>query len=189
MSGLAGFFLSGCALISGSAVVDLYDISAPELHDVVRGSTRAQILVAVPNAMQALDTNRIAVRTGTATLGYIAGAQWADDLPKLLQAKLVQTFEQSGRVAAVGVPGEGLSINYSIRLNIRYFGLDTDGARRAVVEFSARIVNESNGRVVASRSFDHSVVAGTGTAGAVSALDSAFAQTAQDLAQWMVSKI
>ena len=187
-SGMAGLLMTGCAL-TGANVVDLYDISAPDVGGLVRGGTRAQILVTEPTAVQALNTNRIAVRTGPSSLGYISGGQWADTLPKLLQARLVESFEQSGRVGAVGTPGEGLAINYSIRVSVRYFGLETIGGRRAKVDFGAKILNESSGRVVAQSSFSHSVPAGAGTEGAVKALDAAFDSVARDLMQWMFAKI
>lgn len=189
LAGGLGLLAGACALTGAAKVVDLYDISAPDVAALVRGGTRAQILVPEPTAVQALNTNRIVVRTGTSTLGYIGGAQWADSLPKLIQARLVESFEQSGRVGAVGTPGEGLFINYSIRLNVRFFGLDTDRSRQARIDFGAKILNESNGRVVASKSFRQAVPAGQGTQGAVDALDQAFGAVIKDLMQWLFSKI
>lgn len=189
LAGGLGLITGACALTGAAKVVDLYDISAPDVAKSVRGGTRAQILVSEPIAVQALNTNRIAVRTGTSTLGYIGGGQWADSLPKLIQARLVESFEQSGRVGAVGTPGEGLFINYSIRLNVRFFGLQTERGRQARVDFGVKILNESNGRVVASRSFQQTVPAGPGTEGAVDALDTAFGAATKDLMQWVFSKI
>jgi len=188
LSAIVGLLVAGCA-VTGGGVVDLYDLSAPDVGSSARGGTRAQILVTEPIAVQALNTNRIAVRTGSSTLGYIGGGQWADSLPKLIQARLVESFEQSGRIGAVGRPGEGLSINYSIRVNVRFFGLNTERGREARVDFGVKILNESNGRVVASKSFVNAVPAGEGTEGAVEALDAAFNAVTRDLTQWMFAKI
>ncbi len=186
---LLAVLLGGCSLATGAKVVDLYDISAPDLSGAVSGGTRAQVLVPEPTAVQALNTNQIAIRTGDATLGYIAGGQWADSLPRLIQARVVETLEETDRVGAVGTPGEGLFINYSLRLTIREFGIQANGGRLARVEIAARILNESNGRVLASRSFEQSVSAGAGTEGAVRALDAAFGNAARDLVQWVFSRI
>ncbi|MEM8812512.1 MAG: ABC-type transport auxiliary lipoprotein family protein [Pseudomonadota bacterium] len=181
--------LGGCALATGAKVVDLYDLTAPDLSQTVRGGTRSQLLIPEPNAVQALNTNQIVIRTDQSTLGYIGGGQWADTLPKLVQARLVQAFEQTGRVAAVGTPGEGLFINHTVRVTIRFFGLDVNGARRARLDFAAKIMNEGTGRVVAVTSISESVPAGPGTEGAVDALDAAFGNASQTLVQWVVSKI
>ena len=186
---LATLMLGGCALTGAGKVVDLYDLSAPTLERSVRGGTRRQILITEPLAVKAFNTDQIAIRTSEASLGYISGSRWTDTMPKLVQARLVETFQRSGRVGAVGTPGEGLFINYSVRLNIYFFGLDTESGRRARVEFGAKILNEGNGRVIATKSFTTTAPAGADTEGVVSALDRAFAQATSDLATWMFSKI
>jgi cholesterol transport system auxiliary component len=188
LSGAVGLWVSACAL-AGGEVIDLYDLSAARLEDTLRGGTSTQILIPEPTTVQAFNGNQIAVRTADQSIGYLADGRWTDGLPKLIQARLVESFEKSERVAAVGTPGEGLHINYSIRVSVRFFGLDVNGARRASLDFGAKILNESNGRVLASQSFAASVPAGPGTVGAVQALDAAFAAATRDLAQWVFSRI
>lgn len=188
LAGAAGLWLSACAF-AGGEVIDLYDLSAARLEDTLRGGTRTQILIPEPNTVQAFAANQIAVRTADQSIGYLADGRWTDALPKLIQARLVESFEKSDRVAAVGTPGEGLHIDYSIRVSVRFFGLDINGARRASLDFGAKILNESNGRVLASQTFIASVPAGPGTIGAVEAMDAAFAVATRQLAQWVFSRI
>lgn len=187
--GAVTLWSAGCAFTSGEKVFDLYDLNATDVGSTVRGGTRTQILITEPGTVQAFNTNQIVVRTEGNSLGYLTGARWTDSLPKLVQARLVETFEKSGRVGAVGTPGEGLFINYSVRLNIRFFGIERSGSRAATVEFGAKILHEGTGRVVASQSFAHTVPAGAETAGAIDALDRAFDAATRDLAQWVFAKI
>ena len=39
-----------------------------------------------------------------AAINYLSGAQWSDRAPKLVQARLVDSFRNSGRVRSVGMP-------------------------------------------------------------------------------------
>ena len=48
-----------------------------------------------------LDSDRILVRTGPQQLATLAGAQWPDRLPAILQARLTQSFQNAGLLRVV----------------------------------------------------------------------------------------
>ena len=149
-----------------------------------------QILVPQPSALKALDSEQIVIRPSASEIQYLAGAQWSDSLSKMVQAKLVQAFENTGRLGGVGKPGEGLAIDYQIVTDIRAFEVQTAGADAAVVEISAKLLNDRNGTVRAQKVFRATVpVGGTGNPAFVKALDAAFATVTADIVGWTLGAI
>ena len=144
---------------------------------------KAQVLVPEPTTVRALDTDRIAARPTPAEYAYLPGAVWSDRLPKLLQTRLVQTLQNSGRARAVAVPGQGTPDRLSSSsLDVRAFELTQEGA---VADFVVRVMDDRNGRVVRSRAFRHVVpVASRGNAAVVQALDQAMDQAFVEIANW-----
>ena len=146
--------LQGCALIGGGAKpLDTYELSAPSGENG-GGKSRTQILIAEPSALKALDGENIVIKPSPGVIQYLKGAQWADRLPRILQARLAETFQRSGSFSGVGKPGEGLAIDYQIIAEIRAFEVRLDGGERADVELFVRILNDRNGVVRASRTFE-----------------------------------
>ncbi len=175
--------LAGCTSLLAGPPNAIYDLGAPVLSEGVTPRPRnVQVLVPEPSTVRALDTDRIAGRPTPAEYAYLPGAVWSDRLPKLLQARLVQTLQNSGRVRAVAVPGQGLLIDYQIVVDVRAFELQTEGA---VAEFSVRVMDDRTGRVVRTRNFRNVVpVNGRGVSAVVAALDQAMEQAFADIAGW-----
>ena len=177
--------LSGCALLGGGTEpLDTYVLSAP--IPVQTGSrSRTQILIAEPSAIKSLDGENIVVMPSRGSIQYLKGAQWADRLPRVVQSRLAEAFQSSGRFAGVGQPGEGLAIDYQVIVEIRSFEIRLDGGARSQVEFLVRVLNDRNGTVRASRVFTAGVPAGgSGNDAFVAALDAAFARTAGEIVAW-----
>ncbi|WP_163267001.1 ABC-type transport auxiliary lipoprotein family protein [Chelativorans alearense] len=186
---LAGLLLSGCAAIPGfgPAPVDAYDIAAPVLPDTGRRLSRTQVLVPEPSALKVLDGQDLVVRTPTGAVQLLGGARWSDRLPRLVQARLVEAYQNSGRVGGVGRPGEGLAIDYQVIVDIRAFEIRPGGGDRAHVELHARVLNDRNGVVRASHDFTAiAPVAGSGTEALVAALDRAFQHAAAEIVDWSI---
>ena len=185
--------LGGCALAglgSSGPAPNTYDLTAPRDFPGLKAHSGAQILIQEPIALKALDSERIVVRPNSAALEYFAGAQWSDRLPKLLQSRIAQTFENSGKVRAVGRPGEGLLIDYQLITEVREFQIDTGGSDSAVVTISAKILNDRNGRVVAGKVFSAQTAASATSAdAAVAALDRALDNVLREMVAWTLSRI
>lgn len=87
-------------------------------------------------------------------------------------------------------PGDGLAIDYKIITAIRAFEINADAGERAVVEISAKVLNDRNGVVLASKVFrSTSPVTGSGNAAYVQSLDRAFEVVVRDLVGWTLSRI
>jgi len=183
LSLLAG--LAGCGTAARN---DTYDLSAS-----VTGSGPAargrQILVQQPTALRAIDSEQIVIRVAPSQIQYLSKAQWGDKLPRMVQAKLVEAYENSGKLGGVGVPGQGLAIDYQLVTDIRSFEIDTTGASRAVVEISAKILNDRNGSVRAQKVFRQEVSAGGSNDGLVKGLDRAFAGVSAEIVNWTLQSI
>ena len=181
--------LSGCALIGGSKPLDTYELTAPDQGDG-RSRGRRQILIAEPSALKPLDGQNIVIRPAPGVIQYLAGAQWSDRLPRIIQARFAEAFQRSGRFGGVGRPGEGLAIDYQVIAEIRSFEVKVDGGEHAEVEIFVRLLNDRNGVVRASRSFSASApVAGAGNNAYVAALDQAFNEDTVAIVKWASSLI
>lgn len=177
---LLGLLLAGCG--GGQPARTTFDLSAP--LDVGRaGGSRAQLVVNEPTSVNALDSDRILVRDGAA-LAYLPDGQWADRLPKLVQTRLIQTFENASRLGRVGRPGDRVVADYAINADIRSFGIEAQGGQ-ALVEITVRIVSDRNGRVVAANAFGARVpVSAVSGPEAAAALDQALSQVLRDIVRW-----
>lgn len=182
--------LAGCSTLGGGggAPPDIFDLSAPTAFAGVTGRTSAQLLVPVPSAIDALATNRVVVRQPGGQISYFAGTSWSDELPSLVQTKLLRAFENSRRARAVGRPGESLAIDYQVIVDIRSFELDVAGGRQAAVELGVKLLDDRTGRVRAARIFEARVPsASDDPAAAVQAIDRAASQAFTEIVDWTAS--
>jgi cholesterol transport system auxiliary component len=178
--------LSGCGTKANNDTFDLH------MTPVAEGPSlkNRQILVPEPTAVKMLDSEQVVVRVSPSELQYLSDSRWGDRLPRLVQAKLVQAFENTGRIGGVGKPGQGLAIDYQIVTDIRSFEVTTTGSRMANVEISAKILNDRNGSVRAQSVFKAtSPVRGTENSDFVEALDRAFAKVGGDIVDWSLKSM
>lgn len=184
----AGLAVGGCA--SGSSSRAVYDIQAPTSFPARVGAVRGQLLIAEPKAVASLDTERIAVRGPGGAYSYLSDGAWADRLPKLLQARIVQAFENANRLRSVGRPGDRLASDWQLIADIRSFEAVASGATEAVVELSVKLVNDRTGRILAARVFSgRSPAAGTDAANVAQAFNGATDQVLRDMVIWATGLI
>lgn len=181
----ASLLAAGCS--SGPAPAT-FDLTAPR-DGVAGGQGRGLLVVAEPQALQALDSQRVVIMAGGG-IAYLPDVQWADRLPKLLQTRLIQTFENGRRIRAVGRPGDRLVPAAQLNSDVRQFGID-ERTGEAVVELSVKIVNDRTGRILAGEVFTSRVPAGGATtgAGALAALDLAAQAVLRDVVRWTSTRI
>lgn len=182
--------LTGCAGGLGKATPpDTYGLSeAPQVSG--QAARNRQILITEPSALKALDSEQIVIRPSASSIQYLANSKWSDRLPKIVQDKLVQAFENTGRVGGVGRPGDGLAIDFKVLTAIRAFEIKADAGEQAVVELSAKVLNDRNGVVIASKVFRAtSRVSGSGNAAYVQSLDRAFEQVVEEMVAWTLARI
>ncbi|MBN9671432.1 ABC-type transport auxiliary lipoprotein family protein [Roseibium aggregatum] len=182
-----GVLVSGCASTAPSAY---YSLQAADVGSLRGRSSRVQVLVAAPRALKALDSSYIAVVEKGPVYTYFPGSAWADTLPNVVQLKLQETLQNTGRLRGVGVPGDGLLIDYQLQTEIRAFELRVGGASRGVVEISARVVNDRNGRTVATEVFRAETPAGsTSVDKAVEAMNASADRVFSAITAWTLKHV
>ncbi|TMV19784.1 ABC-type transport auxiliary lipoprotein family protein [Rhizobium sp. RM] len=184
---LVSALLAGCA---GSPKNDTFDLSVSSAAETQGPSLKSrQLLIADPTALKALDSENIVVRLSGSEVQYLANSQWSDRLPRMVQSKLVEAFEDTGKLGGVGRPGQGLAIDYQVVTDIRAFEIDT--ARNvANIEISVKLLNDRNGTVKAQEVFRAGArVSGSGNANLVKALDQAFASATRDIVSWTLKSL
>jgi phospholipid/cholesterol/gamma-HCH transport system substrate-binding protein len=165
-----------------------YDLMAASVADLDRPMA-AQVVVGEVSAVLVFDSQRILTRTSAGTFIPLANAQWSDNLPRLVQAKLVQSFENAQQLAEVSRPIEQLTPQFRLEIGIRAFQIVPEPQPHAVVELTARLVSEK-GSVTAAKLFSASAPSKSATpADAVDALNRAFAQVAEATVRWTAGAV
>ena len=179
---LAGFaLLGGCG---GGAAPLTFDLAA--LPGQARpGSAARSIVVSEPVGLQPVEADRIIVRERGGSLAFLGGGQWADRLPRLIQTRIIQSLENTGRLRSVSRPGDKVPSDYQLVSEIREFDIDS-GSGEAVVDLSAKLIAEGTGKVVNARIFTARVpVPKVDAQTAATGLDAALSQVLGDLVRWV----
>jgi phospholipid/cholesterol/gamma-HCH transport system substrate-binding protein len=162
-----------------------FDLTAPREFPPEAKADSGMLAVAEPSAAILLDSQKLILRSTSGARSPIVGpVQWSDALPKLVQARMVQTIENATSPAFVGRAMDAVMADRQLLMEIRSFELAEGEPLTAMVEIAARIVGEG-GRVLAARTFSaHAQAASQEGRAAAGALDQAFGKVATDLALW-----
>ena len=145
------------------------------------------MVVPEPVATLPADSDRVVVRTGPEAVAYLTGAQWPDRLPRIIQTRLIETFENSHLLANVGRPG--ISADYSLSTEIRRFEIDVTSGM-AIAEFSVKLVGDRSGRIVAARIFTAQAASPTsGPPAMTAALNEALGKILRQIVAWASGQI
>lgn len=141
--------------------------------------------IADPRAEDVFDTPNVAVKTAPLQYEYLAGAEWTDRAPILLELFLERRLGATEAFTAVG-DRVGLPIaDYTLHTDIRAMNLDRTNGNEARVAYGARLTNR-RAETVATRTFTVSVPLEGGGNGAVAlALNEAATRIADDTFAWM----
>jgi cholesterol transport system auxiliary component len=178
--------LAGCGgLLSDAPKRELYRVT-PQFR-FVAGLPRvgAQLLVAVPTAPAAIDTARIALSRSPESLNYFADAEWTDRVPFLVQAALVEGFEKSAALPAVGPESGGLRADFVLDAAIANFEAvyeSPNGPPRVLVKLNAKLVRMPDRKIVGQVSVSREANAAANTVSdVVRAFEAALAGAVEDL--------
>jgi len=165
----------------------IYDLQAVTDFPGPKKALSAQLAIPEPTAIVMLQTQRFLFAPGAERPGF-ADAQWGDSLTGLMQAKLLQSFENYD--IAHAPLRDASDADRRLLIDLRTFQI-SGAAEDAVAEvgFSAKIVDKG-GHVVAARVFGASHrLDRVDPAGAVAAFDAAFASAARDLITWTAASL
>lgn len=172
--------LGGC----GGATPLTFDLMALPGQGRAAASARS-IVVAEPVGLQPFEADRIIVREPGGGLSFLGGGQWSDRLPRLIQTRIIQSLENSGRLRSVSRPGDKIAAQYQLISEIRAFDIAA-GSGEAVVDLSVKLIAEATSTVVAAKVFQARVpVAKVEPGSAAAALDAAMAIVLADIVRWV----
>ena len=185
--------LAGCGslLPTGGAPPKLYTLT-PASDFAAGPAIRAQLLVDVPVSAAALDTERIALSRSAITIDYYAEAAWTDRAPLMIQSLLVQTFENSGRITAIGRESLALRADYVLRPELRHFEAEyrDAAAPSAHLTLSIKLVKMPDRAIVAQRNFDATAPAPANQMAAiVESFDKALHDAVRQIVDWTLTTV
>ncbi|MGO4714036.1 ABC-type transport auxiliary lipoprotein family protein [Bradyrhizobium sp. 2TAF24] len=160
-----------------------YDLAVPTTFAPQRGGLKGRWTIPEPTGVLMLDTRRLLVEPSGEHPAF-DDAQWADNIPKLLQEKLIESFENFD-LGHAPLRASDEPPDHQLMIGLRRFQVTLEPAAAAEIAFSARLVAR-DGRVVASRLFQGSrPLARPDAAAAVAAFGEVFQELARILVEWM----
>ena len=173
---------------------DPLQIMTPQVHvdpDPAWPQVGWQLSVARPTTNEMLDTRRMVVVPATGQIQVYKGVTWDDTVPDIVQATVVHAFEDSGKILAVGHQTAGLRSDFMLQLDLR----DDQAVYRTPagppeidVTITAKLIDYSSSRVVASHTFHQSVPAsGTAVPAVAQAFDNALGALVHDVVGWTLA--
>ncbi|MGQ3028332.1 MAG: ABC-type transport auxiliary lipoprotein family protein [Ferrovibrionaceae bacterium] len=155
--GAAAPVLGACEAIRlGGPPPDLFTLAPKYRFDPNLPKVDWQLVIEEPLSSGALDTNRIAVRPSQFELKYWADARWTERAPRMVQTVLIESFENTGKIVAVGRQAVGLRSDYNLKSELREFELDlyrNPNQPQARVRLNLKLVRQPREQIIASASF------------------------------------
>ena len=178
---------SGCVslLPETSPPKPRYHITTPDTAALQGDHLNWSLVIDDPRTTRVYDSVRVAVAPSPGKIEYFAGAEWADRAPRLFQTTLVQTFEDSGHILAVGDRGAVPVGDMVLQTNIRRMHYDVrNRAGQADIAIYARL-GDGKGGVYAARSFLASAPAiGESADDVIAAFNTAFQSLIPEMVVW-----
>lgn len=186
-SGRVDQILEGLQRMTGGKDKDkagFYDLAPASGFTPIGEKPEWQLVVAEPTVPLALNTDKLLLRTEGGAFQGVDDAKWTDNLPNLIQTKLIQSFENAGYTEVVLRPGDALDPENKLLVDLRGFYVTKSDAPEAVFDFVAKLIDQ-DGKVRYSRAFQERVAAKSPAAeDAVVALKAVFAKTAAEVVTW-----
>jgi phospholipid/cholesterol/gamma-HCH transport system substrate-binding protein len=164
----------------------LFDLKAADGFAAPQPPLAPGLIIAEPTATTRLQTQRFLFAADENAHDDFANAQWSDSLPALLQAKLLQSFENYD-IAHAPLRGDALSEGgMRLLIDLRQFDIATSPAQ-VTIALSAKIIDGS-GRLKSAQIFQESeALSEISPPAASAAFGKAFGTLAQKLVRWVAA--
>jgi cholesterol transport system auxiliary component len=151
-----------------------------------------QLAVATPSAVAGLDTQRIALARSPLSLDYFADGEWADSAPLLVRTAVVEGFEKSSAITAVGPATLGTYADFMLETAIRDFEAVYDGTAnqppRVRVAFELTLIRLPQRKIVAAALVRGEADAAANTVPAiVAAFNTALGRAVENAVTWTLA--
>jgi cholesterol transport system auxiliary component len=145
------------------------------------------LVVDEPTAARQIDTSRIALMSGPFRVEYYADVEWTDSAPAMVQALLIQSFQNTRRLSIVSPTRQTFATDYLLLSNLRKFQVENDasGARQATVELEGTLLRMPRRTPVATARFEKATLVGSASTEAVTtAFDTSLGEVMRRVVDW-----
>jgi len=167
----------------------------PELYRLTPKSTFGedlptvdwQLVLETPLANAGIDTVRIGLQRSPTLFEYYARANWSDRAPQMVQTLMIESFENSGRIVAVGRDSVALRADFVLKTELREFQAEyfTGEIPQIHVGMTARLVKMPRRAIIGSESFEARVQAKADVmVDIVDAFDEALGKVLRRIVEW-----
>jgi cholesterol transport system auxiliary component len=171
--------------------VNLYTLTPKTTFPDTLPKVDWQLVVETPISAASLDTPRIALQRTPLTFEYYADSAWTDNAPAMVQTLLIESFESTGQIPAVGREAIGLRPDFILKTDLREFEAiyrDNNPVPTVWVRMNAKLVKMPERRIVASKTFATEMpAAGTTLQHVVEAFDEALGKVLKDIVIFTVA--
>jgi cholesterol transport system auxiliary component len=186
--------LSSCALLSRPAPSTLVALRAPvpELA-LFETALPVQLVVATPDAADALKNEHIALLFDEREIKFLAGVKWETPVPGLIQRQLIRYLEASGAFSAVGSESAGLRSRYRLQSEVQRLHLCySTGEELPTAEIRLRVavLELSRGEILGGKTIIcRKKALGNGQNQLLDALDDAVGRAMLEMARWTAALV
>lgn len=191
--GMGGLALAGCESIipGGGPSPRLYRLTPKSTFPDDMPSVDWQLLVETPYASASLNTVRIGLMPEGTRFDYYALANWTDRAPLMLQGLIIESFENSGRIVAVGREAVGLRPDFVLKIDLREFQAEAfknPNEHEPRVAFSVKLVEMPDRLIVASTTIERKGLASPEILSEIiQAWDDALGSALKELVTWTLA--
>jgi len=180
--------LSGLERMTGGgtqkAAGHVFDLKAVQGFPAMAKIPQGQMVIPEPDVVGSVFNDQVAVVTPAGDRSTLFQAKWPDTLSRLVQSRVVQSFENAGYLKTMGRQPDGLKIDYQLLIDLRSFQIVMSTTPTAEIAFSAKIIGE-NGNILGAKLFEARVPSSiVDEASAVAALNQVFNKVITDLVVW-----
>jgi cholesterol transport system auxiliary component len=193
--------LAGCIdiPIAKDAAPRLYVLTPKSTYPADLKTVDWQLLIDAPVSPAGLNTARIALQDSPIELRYFSLASWTDSAPRMVQALIVESFENSGKIVSVGREQIGLRADFILKTELREFQAEYEEAIPdkatelgpaasppwARVRINAKLVQMPQREIVAHQTFERRVRAKANRmSDIVDAFDEALGKALKSMVVW-----
>ncbi len=183
--------LSGCAsIVAGGGTPSRYTIAPVNYTSAAPDQLKVRLIIADPDSEAAFSTSKITRSPEPLRYDYYADGEWTDRAPRLFGIFLERSFENTGKIEAVGDRATLPIGDYILDTDIRSFHIEMrDGQNVALISYHARL-SDRRSKTIASQLFTASEPVSNGSLlGAVEAFNRAANRAGDATVTWTLDQI
>ena len=170
----------------------LFVLSPKSTYDPSLPKVEWQLAIDMPIAEAGLASSRIALRRSALSVEYFARAAWTDTAPSMVQTLLVESFENTGKIVAVGRQSIAVRGDYILVTELREFQAEYNSkpTPEVRVRLNSKLIRMPQRVIVANHTVESLQAAGNGSLeSVVIAFDEALGKVLKRTVDWCLTAV